>query len=123
MGSFGHPKLGKAATISGVILRYSTHVSELKKENSMFLKSLFSSSKELGLSFVLLELIHGFISRNPLDALRKPELRLSILESLFGLLPSKWKAPSGPVTPSEFNLVFELGLDFYSAIRSLFSKS
>lgn len=82
------------------------------------LKALFSGSKELGLSIVFLQLIHGLFKNSPLNGLTS-----QVPETVFNLLPSQWKAPNGPVTQSEFLVIVHLGIDFYTAIRALLSKN
>lgn len=78
------------------------------------LKAFFSGSKELGLSFALLQLIHNLFKNGTTDAIN---------ETVYNLLPSQWKAPNGPVTQAEFLVIIHLGIEFYAAIRALLSKN
>ena len=87
------------------------------------LKALFSGSKELGLSIVFLQLIHGLFKNSPLNLISSKALTSQVPETVFNLLPSQWKAPNGPVTQSEFSVIVHLGIDFYTAIRALLSKN
>ena len=81
---------------------------------------LFKASDQLGLSFIVLQLVHQAISKigtgQPLEFLLKKEIQ----KIVYSLLPQKWKVPSGKLSELEFFDIIEDGMVFYQSVSRAF---
>ena len=81
---------------------------------------LFKNSDQLGLSFIVLQLVHQTISKmgggQPLEFLLKKEVQ----KIVYTLLPQKWKSPSGKLSELEFFDIIEDGMVFYQSVSRAF---
>lgn len=82
--------------------------------------NLFRSGDQLGLSFLILQLIHQGFSKlsngKPLELFLRKELQ----KLVYDLLPKKWKAPFGKLSELEFYDIIDDGIVFYQAIQQAF---